>query len=273
MSKINFVGIIALVYKSRSQVLFGRSSEGCPPSLKLRRVKRDNRQTKKMTKEKHEIKAEVRSVLGRKVKNLRKQGFTPATIYGKGIDSVSVQFATAEVEKMYENVGESTLVTLNLDKENLPILFRNPQYHPVEGNLIHIDCYKVNLKEKISAMVPIEFIGESQSVKNGNTLVTVTDEIEIEALPADLPESIEVDLSVLDNLEATITVADLKIDTSKLEILTDAEQLIAKTEEPRAEEEVAPVEEVAPGEVPAMNQKTEEEKEAAAKAKEEEDKE
>ncbi len=225
-----------------------------------------------MTKEKHEIKAEVRSVLGRKVKSLRKQGLTPATIYGKGLESKSVQFLTAELEKMYDDVGESTLVTLNLDKEDLPILFRNPQYHPVEGNLIHIDCYKVNLKEKISAMVPIEFIGESQSVKDGNTLVTVTDEIEIEALPTDLPESIEVDLSVLDNLEATITVADLKIDTSKLEILTDVEQLIAKTEEPR-EEEVAPVEEVTPGDVPAMNQKTEEEKEAAAKAKEEENKE
>ena len=226
-----------------------------------------------MTKEKHEIKAEVRSVVGRKVKNLRKQGLTPATIYGKGIDSVSVQFATAEVEKMYENVGESTLVTLNLDKENLPILFRNPQYHPVEGNLIHIDCYKVNLKEKISTMVPLEFVGESQSVKDGNTLVTVTDEIEIEALPADLPENIEVDLSVLDNLEATITVADLKIDISKLEILTDAEQLIAKVEEPRAEE-VAPVEEiVAPGDVPATEQKTEEEKAADEAEKKENEKE
>jgi len=227
-----------------------------------------------MTKEKHEIKAEVRTVLGRKVKTLRKKGLTPATIYGKGLESQSVQFVTIALDKMYDKVGESTLVTLNLGKEDLPILFRNPQYHPVEGNLIHIDCYKVNLKEKISAMVPIEFIGESQSVKDGNTLVTVTDEIEIEALPADLPEKIEVDLAVLETLEATVTVADLKIDTSKLTVLTDAEQLIAKTEEPRAEEvEVAPTEEVAPGDVPAMNQKTEEEKAAAEKAKEEESKE
>ena len=234
----------------------------------------DIRQKKKMTKEKHEIKAENRTALGRKVKKIRKQGFIPATIYGKGLESKSVQFLTTELEKLFEEVGESTLVNIILEKETLPVLFRNPQYHVIDGNLIHIDCYKVNLKEKISAMVPIEFIGESQAVKDGNTLVTVTDEIEIEALPADLPEKIEVDLSALETLESTITVANLNIDLSKLEIKTDKEQLIAKVEEPRAEEEVvAPVEEVAPGDVPAMNQKTDEEKEADEKAKAEEDKE
>ncbi len=226
-----------------------------------------------MTKEKHEIKAENRTALGRKVKKIRKEGFIPATIYGKGIESKSVQFLGVELVKLFEEVGESTLVNLILENENLPILFRNPQYNVIEGNLIHIDCYKVNLKEKISAMVPIELIGESQAVKDGNTLVTVTDEVEIEALPADLPEKIEIDLSVLENLESVINVADIKIDTSKLEIKTDKEQLIAKVEEPRAVEEVvAPVEEVAPGDVPAMNQKTEEEKEADEKVKTEEEK-
>ena len=227
-----------------------------------------------MTKEKHEIKAENRTALGRKVKQIRKQGFIPATIYGKGLDSKSVQFLGVELVKLFEDVGESTLVNLVLENENLPILFRNPQYHVIEGNLIHIDCYKVNLKEKISAMVPIELIGESQAVKEGNTLVTVTDEVEIEALPADLPEKIEIDLSALETLESVITVADINIDLSKLEIKTDKEQLIAKVEEPRVEEEVvAPAEEVAPGDVPAMNQKTEEEKEADDKAKTEEEKE
>lgn len=224
-----------------------------------------------MTKEKHQVKATTRTVVGRKVKKIRKEGLLPATVYGKAFESLSIQFNLAEIEKLFSDIGESTLVEVVLDeKEKLPILFRNPQYHPIIGDLIHIDCYKVNLKEKISTMVPLEFVGESQSVKDGNTLMTVTDEIEIEALPADLPENIEVDLSVLDNLEATITVADLKIDTSVLTVLTDAEQLIAKTEEPRAEEEVTPVEEAAPIDVPAMNQKTEEEKEAAEKAKAEE---
>jgi large subunit ribosomal protein L25 len=201
-----------------------------------------------MTKDKHEIKAENRSVLGKKVKKLRKDGLTPATVYGKGIESKSIQFVSKELEKMFEELGESTLVEVSLDeKEKLPVLFRNPQYHPVEGNLIHIDCYKVNLKEKITATVPLEFVGESLAVKNGNILVTVTDEVEIEALPADLPEKIEVDISVLEDLESTITVKDLKIDSSKLTMITDIEQLVVKVEEPKEEiieEPVTSVEDV-----------------------------
>ena len=218
---------------------------------------------KKMTtKEKHEIKAESRSVLGRKVNKLRKEGFIPATVYGKAFESKSVQFATKELEKMFEELGESTLVEINLDdKEKLPVLFRNPQYHPLTEELIHIDCYKVNLKEKITAMVPLEFVGESQAVKNGNVLITVTDEVEIEAFPTDLPEKMEVYLSALEDLESTITVKDLKIDSSKLEVLTDAEQLIAKVEEPKEEEVVE--EETAPTEVEVITEKKEEKEESA----------
>lgn len=223
-----------------------------------------------MTKEKHTIKAENRSVLGRKVKKLRKQGLIPATIYGKGMESKSVQFLDKELEKLYDEVGESTLVMLALENEELPILFRNPQYHPIEGNMIHIDCYKVNLKEKISAMVPLEFVGESQAVKDGNVLITVTDEIEIEALPADLPEKIEVDLSVLETLESTITVANLKIDTAKLTVLTDVEQLVVKVEEPKVEEE--PVVETNPEDVEVITEKKEGEGETTEATAEKEEK-
>ena len=104
-------------------------------------------------------------------------------------------------------------------------------------------------------MVPIEFVGESQAVKDGNVLITVTDEVEVEALPADLPESIEVDLAVLDNLEAVVTVADLKVDTTVVTILTDSEQLIAKVEEPK--EEVVE-EETTPADVEVITEKKEE---------------
>jgi large subunit ribosomal protein L25 len=210
-----------------------------------------------MTKEKHEIKAELRSVLGRKVKKLRKAGFIPATVYGKAFESKSIKFASKELEKMFEELGESTLIEVNLDeKEKLPVLFRNPQYDPIGGELIHVDCYKVNLKEKITAMVPLEFVGESQTVKNGNILVTVTDEVEIEALPADLPEEIEVDLSVLEDLESTIIVSDLKIDNSKLTVMTDSEQLIAKVEEPK-EEEIIEETQSSPEDVEVITEKKE----------------
>lgn len=227
-----------------------------------------------MTKEKHQIKVELRTVLGKKVKQLRKEGLVPASVYGHNFEPKSIQFKAIELNRLYDEVGESGLVELLVDSEKLPILFKNPQYSPVEGDIIHIDCYKVNLKEKITATVPVEFIGESQAVKDGNVLVEVSSEVEVEALPNDLPESITVDISVLNTVDDMITVGDLKVDTDKVEIMTQPDQVIVKIEEPRAEEEVAaPVEEVAPGAVPAMNQKTEEEKAAAEaeKAKEKEE--
>lgn len=206
-----------------------------------------------MTKSKYQIKATVRELLGRKVKKLRKEGMIPATVYGHKFDSISIQLNLLESERIFMEGGESTLVDLELDGKNIPILFRNPQYHPMTGDLIHIDCYKVNLKEKISTMVPLEFVGESEAVKAGNTLVEVTDEIEVEALPTDLPESIEVDLTKLENLESIITVGDLVVDKSKIEILTNLEQVIAKVEEPKTEEE--PTVEVKPEDVEATSQK------------------
>ena len=227
-----------------------------------------------MTKEKKQIKVGLRTVLGKKVKHLRKEGFTPATVYGHNFEAKSIQFKTMELERLFDEVGESGLVELLVDTENLPILFKNPQYGPVEGNLIHIDCYKVNMKEKITATVPIEFVGESQAVKDGNVLIEISNEVEVEALPSDLPESITVDISGLIAINDMITVGDIKLD-EKVEMVTSFDQAIVKIEEPRAEEEiVAPEAEEGVTVAPAMNQKTEEEKAAAeaekAKEKEEE---
>ncbi|MEI8067603.1 MAG: 50S ribosomal protein L25 [Candidatus Shapirobacteria bacterium] len=213
-----------------------------------------------MKKDKHEIKAEIRTVLGRKVKLLRKEGLVPATVYGHKFESISIQMPQLALEKIYDEAGESALVHLIIDGKELPVLLRNCQYHPVTSNLIHIDCYKVNLKEKITTFVPIELIGESAAVKNGNTLMSVTEEIEVEALPTNLPENITVDISVLEDLDSVVTVADLNIDREKVEVLTDAEQVVVKVEAPREEEEIVVEEEAAAVEVPATAQKTEEEK-------------
>lgn len=223
-----------------------------------------------MTKAQHQINAEIRTVLGRKVKDLRQQGLLPATIYGHNFEPISVQFINKELEKIFEEVGESGLVELIIGDKKYPVIFRNPQYHPAFDSLVHIDCYKVNLKEKITATVPVELVGESFAVKSGNVLIEVTNEVEVEALPADLPEKIEVDISKLEKVDDAITVADLIIDKSKVEIKTHGEQIIVKIEEPRTEEEIAPAETAAPGEVPAMAQKTPEEIAAKEKAEKEE---
>jgi large subunit ribosomal protein L25 len=210
-----------------------------------------------MKKENPKLSGTLRTVTGRKVKKLRQAGQIPATIYGQAMTPISVQFTALELDKIFEHAGESTLVEINIDKETYPVIFKNPQFHPVLGDLIHIDCYQVNLKEKIVANVPLELIGESPAVKNGNILVPVTDEVEIEALPADLPEKIEVDISSLEEIGQKISVSDLQVDQDLIEIKTDPEQVIAIIEEPKVEEE--PVEEeVAPEDVPATAQKSEE---------------
>lgn len=225
-----------------------------------------------MAKTNPQLKGEVRTITGKKVKKLRNEGLLPATVYGQEMTPMSIQVIDKDMEAIFNHVGESGLVELTVGTEKMPILFRNPQYHPFSGSLIHIDCYKVNLKEKIETVVPLEFFGESLSVKAGNVLVEVTMEVEVEALPTDLPEKIEVDLSKLETLESVITIADLDVDRTKIEIKNDPEQVVVKTEEPRVEEE--PVVEAETAETvvaPAMNQKTEEEK-AADDAKKAEEK-
>lgn len=231
-----------------------------------------------MTKTNPVLAAKVRTITGKKVKKLRKDGILPATIYGHGMEPISIQINGKEMEAIFSHVGESGLVNLELDGKTYPILFRNPQYHPVGSNLVHIDCYKVNLKEKITTTVPLEFVGESQAVKDGKVMIQVIDEIEIEALPTDLPEKVEVDLSKLETLESQITIADLVLDRSKIEIKNEADQVVVKVEEPKVEEEPVVEAEVAPGDVPATEQKSPEEiaadeaKESAEKKKEKEEK-
>lgn len=222
-----------------------------------------------MTKKNPVLKAEVRTVTGRKVKHLRNLGQLPSSVYGKDMEPISIQVAEREMAKIFAHAGESGLVDLEIDGKTLPVLFRNPQYHAVTGLLTHFDCYKVNLKEKIITAVPIEFVGEAPAVKEGKVLVEVVNEVEVEALPADLPEKILVDLSTLVSVDVMITVADIKVD-GKYEIKSNPEQVLAKVEEPRVEEVVVaePTEVVV---APAMNQKTEEEK-AADDAKKAEEK-
>ncbi|MGI5840873.1 MAG: 50S ribosomal protein L25 [Patescibacteria group bacterium] len=210
-----------------------------------------------MAKTNPQLKAQNREILGRKVKQLRAEGWTPASIYGKGIEPVSIKINSMELDNLFEEAGESSLIDLIVDKDSYPILFKNPQYHPVDGSLIHIDCYKVNLREKIVATVPIELAGESPAVKEGMILVEITNEVEVEALPANLPEKIEVDISSLVGVDDAITVADLKVD-DKVEVQNAADQVIVKIEEPKMEEEIEEPE-VAPGEVPATEQKVPEE--------------
>lgn len=172
--------------------------------------------------------AQKRTVLGKKVKTLRRDGFIPAHIFGKNIKTVHVQVKSGEFSKVFEKVGETGIVELAIDSEKRPVLVRNIQIHPVSDTPLHVDFYQVNLAEKVKVNVPLEITGESPAVeKKIGLLLTPISELEIEALPADLPENVEVDISTLTEIGQEIKVKDLKIDSSKIEVHTDPEQIVA----------------------------------------------
>lgn len=181
------------------------------------------------------LNAEKRDLVGRKVKQLRKSGKIPASMYGHDIKSTNLQFDSKELDKVISHEGMAGLVDVVVDEKNIPSLLKNPQYHPVTDELLHIDVYKVNLKEKITAKVKVEFIGESAAVKLGNVLMPVTNEIEVECLPTDLPEKVEVDISVLTDLDKMVLVKDLKFGKG-IEVKTHEDQVVVKVEEPKEEE-------------------------------------
>lgn len=191
--------------------------------------------------QKSTLKAEKRKVLGRKVKKLRREGVLPANIYGKKIKSLSIKFPVVDFEKVYKAVGETGIVEIAIGKQKRSVLISNVQLDPVTDKPIHIDFHQVDLKEKTTADVPIELIGESPAEKQGlGTVVQSINEIEVEALPKDLPDKFEIDLSKLTEVDQTVQVKDLVVDTKKVKILAEAEQIIVKVEPPRKEEEVAP---------------------------------
>lgn len=208
-----------------------------------------------------QLTAEKRTVLGKQVKKLRREGILPANIYGKELSSVAVQVKYSDFEPVFKEVGETGLVDIVLDGEKRPVLIKNLQMNYRTYTPLHADFYQVNLKEKVKSMVPVVIIGEPKAVSEKlGVLLTPLSELEVEALPAELPDNIEVDVAKLANLDEQITVGDLKAPNG-VTILTEAEQVVARIGEMMKEEEPAPVEE---SQLPEVIGEKEKEAEAAS---------
>ena len=183
------------------------------------------------------LKANERKILGRKVKTLRKVGLLPGVVYGKGVKSASVCVALKAFQDAYKKAGETGIVELMIGSSKKPVLIHNIQLNPVSGEPIHADFLQVNLKEQVNATVPVEISGESPAEKSGlGTIVAQLNEIEVRALPLDLPEKFVVDVSKLIEVDQAIFVKDLDVDKLKVEIKTDLESIIVKVETPQKEE-------------------------------------
>ena len=179
---------------------------------------------------KHQLQAEKRKIAGKKVNSLRRQGILPANIYGKKIKSISVQLSLKDFDTLFKEVGETGLVELSVagEEKPRPVLVHNVQLHPVTSQPLHTDFFQVDLKEKITAMVPLALVGESLAVKDKKgVLLHTLNEIEVEALPQDLPDKLEVDATALSEVDQEIKVGELKT-PSGVTLLTDHALVVCK---------------------------------------------
>ncbi len=192
--------------------------------------------------------AEPRKITGKKVKKLRREGILPANVYGKDIKSQSLQLPLSEFQKVFEEAGETGVVDLQVGEQTIPVLIHN-LHTDYRNTPLHADFFKVNLKEKVKTMVPIEVVGEPKAVTDKiGLLMEITSEVEVEALPTELPEKIEVNVGNLANIDDQITVEQLT-KPEGVEILTDPNlivvkigELVSKEAQEQAAEEAAAAE-------------------------------
>lgn len=157
------------------------------------------------------LQAEKREANKAANKVLVSRGFMPIVAYGPKDEPMHLAVASKDFAKVFKAAGESAVVTLNLEGGSKDALIQDVTVHPVSGEYLHADFYVMEKGKKVEVSVPLVFVGESPAVKAGGALVKVVHELEIEAMPKDLPHDIEVDISSLVDFDARITVADLKL--------------------------------------------------------------
>jgi large subunit ribosomal protein L25 len=194
--------------------------------------------------EKIVLKATRRDVVGKKVKALRREGILPAVIFGYGLEATPIQMDLREITKILASVGSSTLVTVDLDGKEFAVLVRERQRDIIYRTLSHIDFQAVSMTETVRAQVRI-LIGDKEAPaveKYGAIINTGLDVLEIECLPQNLPDHIDVDVSSLVEIGDSILVKDIPL-AEGIHVLDDPEDLIVVASAPISEEELEEVEE------------------------------
>ncbi|MFC1990605.1 50S ribosomal protein L25 [Chloroflexota bacterium] len=189
------------------------------------------------------LQATKREVLGKKSRFLRRQGITPAHLFGHGLDSLSLQCDTVQLQKVISQAGMTTLINLRIkdDKQPKSVFIREIQRDVISRQLLHVDFYQIRMDEKVKVEVPIVLVGEALAMKGkGRMLAHGVTSLNVECLPEKLPSHIEVDISSLEELEQAIHVKDIVLD-SDITVHEDPDQLVVKVSEAlvKAEEVVA----------------------------------
>lgn len=186
-----------------------------------------------------------REILGKKVKHLKKQGLIPAELYGHGLENFHLSVPRKDFSAIFKEAGESALIKLavksgeEIKEKEFNVLIHDISKNSFTDEIDHIDFYAVKMDEKIKARVPLIFEGTSPVIKEkGGILIKSMHEIEVEALPAELPHHFQVDIGVLDEIGKSFLIKDLK-PAKGVKILFDPETVIATVVEPAKEEEAA----------------------------------
>lgn len=190
-----------------------------------------------------QLQATPRMVVGKQVKGLRRQGITPGVIYGHGIEPIAIQFNSHDLERSISKTGTSTTVQVHVEGITEPYLaiFRDVQYHSTKRNVVHIDLQALNIRETVRVPVSVVLVGEAPVIELDGMVLQVMTELEIEALPMDLVPSIEIDISVLTEIGASVQVRDI-IPPKGVTILNSPSDTLVQMARMEAEEEEEVVE-------------------------------
>jgi len=216
--------------------------------------------------DKVDLKVANREILGKKVKHLRRQGITPVHVFGHGIESLALQCDTKELERVLSQAGQTRLINLKLGKEKKPriVVVREFDRDWRKGQLVHVDFYQVKMEEKIRLEVPVILLGEAPALKSKtNMLDHELGTFTVECLPAKIPDSIEVDISTLTELDQAIRVKDITLDKD-ITVLNNPDLVVAKISfRPVEKVEEKAAEEVPEAEAEAAEEAAEAPREAA----------
>ena len=191
--------------------------------------------------EKVVLKATKRDVVGKQVKAMRRAGRLPAVIYGRRNEPIIISLDAHSASLALGKLSSSSLVTIDVDGTEYASLVREKQRDYIKNRLLHVDFLAVSLDEKLRATMSIHFVGVSLAVKDFNAvLVHNLEELEVEALPGDLPERIDVDISVLSRIGDGIRVRDVVV-SDKVRLLDNPDTMVAVATAPKVEEEAAAV--------------------------------
>ena len=197
-----------------------------------------------------ELSAEPRDVFGKHVKRLRREGIIPANIYGHGA-SRAIQASARALERLLTSGGRTGVISIAVDGHSETALLKGVQRDPRSGQIVHADFQAVSMDQEVTSVVPLRFVGESEAVTKLDGVMThPRTELRVAARAADLPDAVEVDVSVITELHGAIKVSDL-LESSTYQILEPVEEVLAIVLPPKREVEEVPEEEAAAAPVAA----------------------